>query len=127
MNRKLYPSDISREQFEEIREMLEGLRHRTRPRCVDLYDVFWAILYLLKNACVWRALPRDFLSVSTVRYYFDLWRKTQVGEASSLLEQALKKSVGEKARAQWARECDELLHRGRPKRQECRHGTTERL
>lgn len=75
MSRKQYPSDISREQFEKIRAMLEGIRHRTRPRRVDLYDVFCAILYLLKNACIWRALPSDFPSVSTVRYYFDLWAR----------------------------------------------------
>jgi len=34
--RKAYPSDISREQFEEIRELLESARKRTRPREVDL-------------------------------------------------------------------------------------------
>jgi transposase len=125
MNRKHYPSDISRVQFEEIRERLEGLRHRTRPRRVDLYDIFCAILYLLKNGCIWRALPSDFPAVSTVRYYFDLWGKTQVGEQSNVLEQALKKSSGTRARAQWARECDQLLHRGRAKRQEYGHRAAE--
>jgi transposase len=127
MSRKHYPSDISREQFEQIRGMLEGLRHKTRPRRVDLYDIFCAILYLLKNACVWRALPSDFPSVSTVRYYFDLWGKAGVGEESNLLEQALKKSGGERTRAQWARQCDELLHRGRTKREEYRHSAEERV
>ncbi len=40
MSRKRYPSDISREQFEPIRELLEGARQKRRPRQVDLYDVF---------------------------------------------------------------------------------------
>jgi transposase len=127
MSRKHYPSDISREQFEQIRGILEGLRHKTRPRRVDLYDVFCAILYLLKNACVWRALPSDFPSVSTVRYYFDLWGKAGVGEELNLLEQALKKSGGARALAQWARQRDELLHRGRTKREEYRHSAEERV
>lgn len=127
MNRKHYPSDISREQFERIRGALESIRHKTRPRQVDLYDVFCAILYLLKNACVWRALPSDFPSVSTVRYYFDLWGKTPDDGGLSLLEQALKKSGGTRASAQWTRQCDTLLHRGRAKRQEYRHGAEERL
>jgi transposase len=71
MTRKHYPSDISREQFARIVPLLEGAQHKTRPQRVDLYGVFCALLYLLKNAAVWRALPSDFPSVSTVRYYFD--------------------------------------------------------
>jgi len=42
--RKKYPSDISRKQFEQIRELLESARKKTRPRQVDLYDVFCAVL-----------------------------------------------------------------------------------
>jgi hypothetical protein len=33
--RKPYPSDISREQFELIRPVLEGVRKRTKPRTVE--------------------------------------------------------------------------------------------
>ncbi|MDR2430287.1 MAG: IS5/IS1182 family transposase, partial [Puniceicoccales bacterium] len=32
--RRVYPSDISREQFEAVRELLENSRKRTRPRKV---------------------------------------------------------------------------------------------
>lgn len=127
MSRKSYPSDISREQFEPIRPLLEGARRKTRPRRVDVYDVFCAILYLLKNAAVWRALPSDFPSISTVRYYFDLWNRERAGEDSSVLALALKKSGGERTRAQRAASLDELLHRGRAKRQEYRHGEAQRL
>ena len=127
MTRKHYPSDISREQFERIRGALEGIRQKTRPRQVDLYDVFCAILYLLKNACVWRALPSDFPSVSTVRYYFDLWGKTADETGLNLLERALKKSSGARATAHGTRECNALLHRGRSKRQEYRYGAAQRL
>ena len=35
-----YPSDISREQFARILPLLESARRRTKPRAVDLYDVF---------------------------------------------------------------------------------------
>jgi hypothetical protein len=57
-NRKPYPSDIGREQFEQFRNMPEGIRHKTQPRRIDVYDEFFcASLYLLKNASVWRALP----------------------------------------------------------------------
>ena len=44
-----YPSDISREQFARILPTLESARRRTKPRTVDLYDVFCGVLYLLKK------------------------------------------------------------------------------
>lgn len=40
-----YTSNVSREQFELIREDLENARKRTRPRTVDLYEVFCGVLY----------------------------------------------------------------------------------
>jgi transposase len=95
MKRKHYPSDISREQFEQIRPLLEGARKKTCPRRQDLYDIFCGILYLLKNAATWRALPGDFPSPSTVRYYFDQWSQVPEGATHSLLEQALKNQVAQ--------------------------------
>lgn len=121
MDRKRYPSDISREQFEPIRALLEGARQKRRPRQVDLYDVFCAILYLLKNAAVWRALPSDFPAPSTVRHYFDQWSGVREGESTSLLAQALKKSGGARTQAQRTAALDDLLHRGRAKREEHGH------
>ncbi|MDR1281388.1 MAG: transposase, partial [Opitutaceae bacterium] len=54
-----YPSDISIGQFNLIRGLLENFRKKTRPREVDLYDIFCAILYILKSGCQWRMLPKD--------------------------------------------------------------------
>ena len=87
--RKSYPSDISREQFAPIKPLLESARKRTAPRRVDLYDVFCAVLYLLRNGCTWRALPGDFPKWRTVHSYFTIWSEERQG--GSLLEQALKK------------------------------------
>jgi transposase len=127
MTRKHYPSDISREQFELIRPLLEGSKKKTAPSKWDLYDIFCAILYLLKNAATWRALPGDFPSPSTVRYHFDHWTKVPDEGTESLLEQALKKSGGARTQEQRAAALDELLHRGRAKRQEHRYSPAQRL
>ena len=56
--RAIYPSDITREQFEIIRPILA--KKRTRPPTYELYDIFCAVLYLLKEGCTWRAIPHDF-------------------------------------------------------------------
>ena len=53
-----YPSDISREQFARILPMLESARRLTKPRTVDLYDVFCGVLYLLKSGCQWGGCSR---------------------------------------------------------------------
>ncbi|MDR1689145.1 MAG: IS5/IS1182 family transposase, partial [Clostridiales bacterium] len=42
-----YPSEITREQFELIRVELESARKTTKPRKLDLYEIFNAILYVL--------------------------------------------------------------------------------
>ena len=89
-----YPSDISREQFARVLPMLESARRRTKPRTVDLYDVFCGVLYLLKGGCQWRMLPADFPDWRTCYKYFRQWSERPSPEQESLLEQVLKKSVG---------------------------------
>jgi len=85
-----YPSDISREAFEIIREDLERSRKTTKPRKIDLYDVFCAVLYLLKSGCQWRMLPSDFPKWSTVYFYYEIWTEQKEGE-STVLQSVLKK------------------------------------
>ena len=90
--RKEYPSDITREQFELIREDLEGAKKKTHPRKYELYDIFCAILYLLKEGCSWRAIPHDYPGWQNVRYHYDIWAKED--EAGiSLLDRILRKLV----------------------------------
>jgi transposase len=108
--RKTYPSDISREQFEQVKDLLETARKKTRPRTVDLYDVFCAILYLLKSGCQWRMLPSDFPKWRTVHHYFSLW-STAPENGVSLLERALKKSGWRGSTKTGTQRQDELLHR----------------
>jgi hypothetical protein len=51
MRKRRYLSDMSRERFEQIRPILEQARKRTKPRSVDLYKVWCAVLYLLHTGC----------------------------------------------------------------------------
>lgn len=85
-----YPSEISREQFALILPILESARKKTAPRAMDLYDVFNALLYVLREGCRWRSLPRKYPKWELVYYYFRIWKESKEGE-SSILEQVLKK------------------------------------
>jgi transposase len=81
---RYYPSDITREQFEIIKPMLESERNKTKPRKHDLYDIFCAILYVTKGGIQWRMLPSDFPNWQTVYYYFKVWSKTDKDGVSTL-------------------------------------------
>ena len=108
--RKPYPSDIGREQFESIRPLLEGVRKRTKPRKVDLYEVFNAVLYLLKSGCQWRMLPEGFPKWCTVYSYFAKWSAADQ-DGVSALERALKKIRRRGPRETGAQRHDQLLDR----------------
>ena len=111
-----YPSDISREQFVRILPVLESARRRTKPRTVDLYDVFCGVLYLLKSGCQWRMLPADFSNWRTCYQYFRQWSERPGPGQDSILEQVLKKIGWRGPTKQWTERADQLLHRGLPER-----------
>ncbi|HSX28161.1 MAG TPA: IS5 family transposase [Candidatus Saccharimonadales bacterium] len=90
MARKSYPSDVNREQFELIRPILESARRQTKPRILDLYEVFCGVLYVLKSGCQWRMLPSDFPKWRSVHAYFQIWSQAKEDEPTTL-ETALKK------------------------------------
>jgi len=90
--RKSYPSDITREQYELVREKIEGFKKKTHPPDYDLYDILCAILYLIKEGISWRAMPHDFPEYNSVYYHFRAWSaKDDTG--SSLLDQILAELV----------------------------------
>jgi len=92
-----YPSDITREQFEIIRSDLEVAKKSTKPRDIDLYDIFCAILYIIKGGIQWRMLPSDFPKRGIVRYYYDVWSKKRE-DGTMLLSEVLKKISDNKKR-----------------------------
>jgi transposase len=89
--RKTYASDVSREKFQEILPVLQSVRRRTKPTTVDLYEVFCAVLYLLRTGCQWRFVPSEFPKWRTVHSYFAKWSEPDQ-DGISVLERALKKS-----------------------------------
>ena len=126
MRTKKYPSDTSREQFEIIKPLLEGARKKTKPRTVDLYEVWCAVLYLLRTGCQWRALPSDFPNWRVVHSYFAQWSQPDT-QGVSLLQQALKKSGYRGPRETGAQRLQHALDRGRAEREEHGYGETEGL
>ena len=90
--------------------LLEGVRKRTKPRKVDLYEVFNAVLYLLKSGRQWRMLPEGFPKWCTVYSYFAKWSAADQ-DGVSALERALKKIRRRGPRETGAQRHDQLLDR----------------
>ena len=78
--------------FEIVRKDLEQATKSTHPRKYDLYDIFCAVLYLIKEGCSWRAIPHDFPKWENVRYHYDIWSKED-DNGISLLDKVLRKLV----------------------------------
>ena len=66
-------SDLSDKQWRYLRphipEALPGGRHRSP----DMRSVVNAILYWVKNGCIWQDLPHDFPPHQTVYEYYRAW------------------------------------------------------
>jgi putative transposase len=74
MSRPPYPSDLTDRQFRRLEPHLPGAKPGGRPRSADVREVVNAVLYVLRNGIVWRALPHDFPPWPTVYWYFRQWR-----------------------------------------------------
>jgi transposase len=97
MTRDRYPSDITREQFEHIRPFLEAIKRKTKPRKVELYDIFCGILYVLKSGCQWRMIPSDFPHWRTIYGYFKEWSARAEDESGNLLDKSILEDILKKS------------------------------
>jgi putative transposase len=72
---KAYPSNLTRDQYEMLSDLIPEAKPGGRPRTVDLWEILNAIFYVLVEGVRWRALPGDFPPWQTVYTYFRNWRK----------------------------------------------------
>ena len=124
MREKKYASDISREKFAELEPLLCSVRRCTKPTTVDRYEVFCAVLYVLRTGCQWRFLPSQWPKWQTVYSYFAKWSEPDQSGVS-VLERALKKSGGRGAFKTGAQRTADAPDRGCAKRQEHGHGRAQ--
>ena len=78
INRKKYPSDISKNGWKQLKKLLPPSKSNTETGGripVNLKEVVNAIFYVVKEGCSWRAMPHDFPNWSTVYGYFNRWSK----------------------------------------------------
>ncbi len=77
--KKNYTSDMTDAEWQVIKNKLPDKVVR-RLRKYTLRIIINAILYLLKNGCLWRDIPKDFPPYRLVYYYFNKWKKDGIWE-----------------------------------------------
>ena len=71
--RRQYPSDLTDQQWDLIKEMIPAARFGGRARKTDMRKVVEAIFYLTRTGLAWRYLPSEFPPWKTVYDYFSKW------------------------------------------------------
>lgn len=71
--RRLYPSDLTDQQWDLIREKIPAARPGGRIRTTNIRRVVEAILYVTRTGLAWRYLPSEFPPWQTVYFYFSKW------------------------------------------------------
>jgi putative transposase len=74
MHRRKYGTDVTDEEWKQLRPLLPGPKKMGRPRKWHLRDMVDAVFYVQKTGCQWRMLPHDFPPWTTVYTCFDTWK-----------------------------------------------------
>lgn len=80
-SRKVYPTDVSDEEWEFVAPYLTLMKEDAPQRTYALRDVFDAVRWMAKAACPWRLLPGDFPPWQVVEQQSKRWIKAGVFEA----------------------------------------------
>jgi len=75
-----YPTDLNDTEWMQIAPYLPEPKTTGRPREIGWREIMNGMFYMVKNGCVWRALPHDLPAWQTVYYYFRLFQKSQLWE-----------------------------------------------
>jgi putative transposase len=70
---RVYPTDLTDEQWALLEPLLPPPKPRGRPRTVDLRLILNTIFYLNKAGCQWAMLPTDLAKRSTAHDYLSAW------------------------------------------------------
>jgi len=74
MPRRRYPSDLSDAEWAVLAPLVPAPKPGGRPAVHPRREIVDAVLYVLRNGIVWRALPHDLVPWQTAYDYVRRWR-----------------------------------------------------
>ena len=95
-----YPTDLNDTEWAQIAPYLPKPSSTGAPRQHSWRRLLNAMFYVVKNGCVWRALPHDFPAWQTVYHYFRVFRQTGLWEQlNRLIREAVRAKEGRQPQA----------------------------
>lgn len=95
MERRIYPTDLSDQEWAILSPLLPTPRANGRPATISRRALLNAMFYITKTGCGWEWLPQDFPHWKTVYHYFRLWRLVGVWERlHATLRGAVRRALG---------------------------------
>jgi putative transposase len=95
-----YPTDLNDTEWAQIAPYLPKPSARGAPRVHSWRRLLNAMFYVVKNGCVWRALPHDFPCWQTVYHYFRLFRQNGLWEQlNTAIREAVRQKEGREPQA----------------------------
>jgi len=78
---EIYPTDLNDTEWAQIAQYLPETKSIGRPRKYCWREIINGIFYMVKNGCVWRAIPKDLPPWCTLYGYFRQLQNTKLWEA----------------------------------------------
>ena len=98
MSQRIYPSDLSDEEWAVLEPMIPAAKPGGYPRRVDMRQILNALFYQQRTGCQWRYLPKEYPRWPTVWTYFRQWRRSGVWETlHTALREAARRQMGREA------------------------------
>jgi len=95
-----YPTDLNDTEWAAIEQELPKAKTTGRPRQYPWREILNGIFYILKNGCVWRALPHDLPPWQTVYGYFRLFQRNGLWEKlNEVTRERVRKKANKEAQA----------------------------
>jgi putative transposase len=94
MSKRIYPSDLTDEQWQLIEPHIPPPKPGGRPREVDMRRIINGVKYFNRSGCQWRMLPREFGPWPTVHEYYRRFRRDGTWEK---LHEVLREQVRREA------------------------------
>ena len=73
-----YTHDLTDAEWQLIHYCFPKPAKTGRPREHTYRELLNAMFYLVRTACQWRNLPKDFAPWPTVYHYFRLWKRSKL-------------------------------------------------
>ncbi len=93
--RRVYPTDLTDEQWRIVRGLLPPSPPTGADRTVNMRRIVDGIIYVCRTGCQWRMLPREYEHWNTTYGYFNGWRKDGTWERiHNILREVVRKKEG---------------------------------